>query len=159
VEHAFKTFEASRMVESSLDAVWQAWTTRQGLTSFFGPDARVELRNGGAYELRCAEDPSDPFKEVGPKHLLAYLPSRFITLDWRGSAAGTGFVDQQTWVVVEFEELGEELCEVTLSHLGFGEGTEWDEYLRWQGKFWHRVLNRMERSLCLGAADWDCPQQ
>jgi uncharacterized protein YndB with AHSA1/START domain len=31
-------------VPTSLDEVWNAWTTKQGLESFFAPECHVELK-------------------------------------------------------------------------------------------------------------------
>ena len=31
--------------------VWRAFTTAEGATTFFAPEARIEARPGGAYEL------------------------------------------------------------------------------------------------------------
>jgi len=38
-------------VKAPVDAVWQAWTTSEGIKSFFAPDARVEARVDGPFEV------------------------------------------------------------------------------------------------------------
>ena len=38
-------------VKAPVDAVWQAWTTTEGVKSFFAPDARVEARVDGPFEI------------------------------------------------------------------------------------------------------------
>ena len=38
-------------IAASLDQAWEAWTTREGVTSFFAPDAKIEPRVGGAFEV------------------------------------------------------------------------------------------------------------
>ena len=35
------------VVDASVEQVWQAWTTRAGIVSFFARDASVEARVGG----------------------------------------------------------------------------------------------------------------
>lgn len=47
---------AEMTVPASLEAVWQAWTTEDGVCTFFAPRARIELRPGGAYEMFFALD-------------------------------------------------------------------------------------------------------
>ena len=37
------------VIKASLDEAWAAWTTREGITSFFAPDAVVDARVGGAF--------------------------------------------------------------------------------------------------------------
>jgi uncharacterized protein YndB with AHSA1/START domain len=39
------------IVEASVDAVWDAWTTEAGVRSFFAPACAVELRVNGPYEI------------------------------------------------------------------------------------------------------------
>ena len=39
------------VVPATLDQAWDAWTTREGITSFFAPDARVEPKVGGAFQV------------------------------------------------------------------------------------------------------------
>ena len=48
VERAIdKTIE----IAATLDDAWAAWTTRDGIVSFFAPDAKIEPRVGGAFEV------------------------------------------------------------------------------------------------------------
>ena len=42
-------FEVS--IPAEMDAVWEAWTTEEGVKSFFAPECRIELHPGGAYEM------------------------------------------------------------------------------------------------------------
>jgi hypothetical protein len=50
-------------------------------------------------------------------------------------------------VVVELEALAEEQTRVRLTHLGFGEGEEWDETYAYFEDAWSRVLGLMARTL------------
>ena len=43
-------------VNGSLEQVWNAWTTEEGVKSFFSPDCKVELKVGGAYEMYFAPE-------------------------------------------------------------------------------------------------------
>jgi len=47
-------------VAATLDQTWSAWTTRQGITSFFARDAKIEARVGGAFQISI-----DPLGEPG----------------------------------------------------------------------------------------------
>ena len=38
-------------MKAPVEAVWQAWTTSEGIKSFFAPDARVEARPDGPFEI------------------------------------------------------------------------------------------------------------
>jgi uncharacterized protein YndB with AHSA1/START domain len=39
------------IVQASIDRVWEAWTTVEGVKSFFAPDPTVDLKIGGSYEM------------------------------------------------------------------------------------------------------------
>src|SRR5262245_60457765 len=39
------------VVEAPVECVWRAWTTTEGIASFFAPNSRIEMQLGGAYEL------------------------------------------------------------------------------------------------------------
>ena len=42
--------------------VWKAWTTTEGITSFFAPEARIEARPGGAFHVHF-----NPYAKPGLK--------------------------------------------------------------------------------------------
>ena len=54
---ALPAFGAERAIEkeadvaATLDQAWDAWTTREGIRSFFAPDAKVDARAGGPFEI------------------------------------------------------------------------------------------------------------
>ena len=42
---AERSIDKSIVVPATLDQTWDAWTTREGITSFFAPDAKIEPRS------------------------------------------------------------------------------------------------------------------
>jgi uncharacterized protein YndB with AHSA1/START domain len=46
-----RAIDAEVVVAAPIDAVWQAWTTRAGIQSFFAPDAEIDPRVGGAFHI------------------------------------------------------------------------------------------------------------
>ncbi len=38
-------------VKAGLDEVWNAWTTTAGIKTFFAPDAKIEAKVDGAFEV------------------------------------------------------------------------------------------------------------
>ena len=51
------------IVAASVDEVWEAWTTEEGIQSFFAPACNVELRVDGPYEILF--NPDAPVGERG----------------------------------------------------------------------------------------------
>ena len=72
---AERAIEKQAVVNATLDQAWDAWTTREGITSFFAPDAKVEPRVGGAfsphamlwlgYEFHPQRGSDEPFHVIG----------------------------------------------------------------------------------------------
>lgn len=50
------------IIESPLSRVWNAWTTNDGVKSFFAPDCNVEARLDGPYEIYFLPDADPGFK-------------------------------------------------------------------------------------------------
>ena len=46
-----RAIEKDVVVRASLDEARAAWTTREAITSFFAPDAKVEPPGGGAFQI------------------------------------------------------------------------------------------------------------
>ena len=46
-----RSIDKSVVVPATLDQTWDAWTTREGITSFFAPDAKIEPKVGGAFHI------------------------------------------------------------------------------------------------------------
>jgi len=55
---AERSIDKEVVLAATPEQAWQAWTTREGITSFFAPDARIEPRVGGAFEVYIIRTPS-----------------------------------------------------------------------------------------------------
>ena len=51
------------VVQATVDAAWDAWTTEEGIMTFFAPDCNVDLRVDGWYEVFF--DPDAPPGQKG----------------------------------------------------------------------------------------------
>ena len=142
-------------VQASLDAVWKAWTTEEGIRTFFAPDCHVELRIDGAYEIFF-----DPQAEPGKRgademRILAFQPRKMLAFTWNAPLHMTQVRKQRTHVVVRFHELNGR-TKVTLFHDGWGEGPEWDQAFEYFMKAWRDlVLPRLRYRFSVGPVDWE----
>jgi len=141
------------IVTASAAAVWQAWTTVEGVNSFFGHDADIELAVGGKYEIYFDLEAPQGLRGSEGCKVLAYLPERMLAFTWntpptiaRLRAAGA-----QTQVVLQFEELSAGRVKVAVSQHGFGEGDDWDKYYDYFDRAWDLVLGRFQERF--GTAD------
>ena len=63
VHAAERALDKEVVLNATLAQAWDAWTTREGITSFFAPDARIEPRVGGAFQVYI--DPGAPAGSKG----------------------------------------------------------------------------------------------
>ena len=153
---SMRTIEYISMVEASLSDVWNAWTTDEGVRTFFAPDSDIELRIGGKYELYFDPEAPEGLRGSEGMKIQSYVPERMLAFDWTQPPSIPELRGVKTWVVVEFREMDDELCEIALTHLGFGEDSAlWDQAYTYFQNAWSTVLSRFERSMRIGAIDWD----
>lgn len=150
-----KNIELSSIVEASLSDVWQAWTTTEGVQGFFAPEAKIELKVGGAFELYFDTKAEMGCRGTEGMRIQTYVPERILAFDWCNPPQFNDIQQRKTWVVLEFSELDDELCEVTLTHLGWGEGPDWEDVHEFFCSAWEKVLRRFERNMRMGAIDWE----
>jgi uncharacterized protein YndB with AHSA1/START domain len=48
---AERAIDKEIVVAATPDQVWEAWTTRAGIVSFFAPDAEIDPKVGGAFHI------------------------------------------------------------------------------------------------------------
>ena len=141
-------------VAATLDQAWDAWTTREGITSFFAPDAKIEPRVGGAFQIYF-----DPLAQPGLKgaddmRYMAVQPKKMISFDWNAPPSLPEARQQRSFVVVRFEPLADKLTRVTLHHTGWGEGGEWDKTYTYFDRTWGFVLGNLKKRFDAGPQDW-----
>ncbi len=141
-------------IAATLDQAWDAWTTREGITSFFAPDAKVEPRVGGAFQIYI-----DPLAEPGAKgaddmRFMALQPKKMLSFDWNAPPSLPLARAQRTFVVIRFEALTDKSTRITLHHTGWGEGGEWDKAHAYFDRAWGGVLGNLKKRFDVGPQDW-----
>jgi len=141
-------------VPATLDQVWDAWTTREGIVGFFAPDARIDPRAGGAFQIHF--DPGAPPGSKGADDMryMALQPKQMLSFDWNAPPSLPEARAQRTFVVLRFEPLGEKLTRVTLHHTGWGVGGQWDKAYAYCDHAWGNVLGNLKKRFELGPQDW-----
>ena len=150
-----RAIRKSVTVSAPIDDVWEAWTTVEGARTFFAPDARIELRPGGAYEIyfNLEEQPGNKGSE-GCK-VLAYRRPQFLVFSWNAPPEIPALRKSKakTRVELQLEESGGK-TKVSLTHSGWGKGADWDECFRYFEDAWDLVLSRLKASFESGPTDW-----
>ena len=153
-------FAAERMIEKQavvaapIEEVWKAWSTTEGVKSFFAPDAKVEARSGGAFEIYM-----NPYAEPGLKgaddmRVMAVQPPTMISFTWNAPPSQPEIRGQRTLVIVRLRAVDAKSTEVTLRHVGWGEGEKWDATYAYFDRAWGNVLANLQKRFVDGPIDF-----
>ncbi len=154
VQAAERAIDKEIVVPATLDAAWAAWTTREGIVSFFAPDAVVDAKVGGPFQIYI-----NPYGEPGMKgaddmRFLAVQPKKMITFDWNAPPSLPEARAQRTFVIVRFIVIDDKNTKVTLHHTGWGNGGEWDKTFTYFDRAWGNVLANLKKRFETGPMDW-----
>ena len=141
-------------VKANVDDVWKAWTTTEGIKSFFAPDAKVELKVDGPFQVYM-----NPFAEAGMKgaddmRIIGFQDKKMLSFNWNAPPSLPEARKQRTVVIVRFISRGDAITDVTIHHVGWGEGGEWDKAYDYLAKAWPNVLKNLQKRFDTGPVDW-----
>ena len=151
---AERAIDKSIEVPASLDDAWAAWTTREGIVSFFAPDAKVEARVGGPFQIYIDPGAAPGSKGADDMRFLALQPKKMLSFDWNAPPHLPEARAQRTFVVVRFEPLSDKLTRVSLHHTGWGDGGQWDQAYSYFDRAWGNVLANLKKRFEQGPQDW-----
>ncbi|MFZ3321504.1 MAG: SRPBCC domain-containing protein [Usitatibacter sp.] len=142
------------VVKAPLPQVWDAWTTTEGIKTFFAPDGHVEARPDGPFEIYI-----NPYAEPGKKgaddmRVLSVQPLRMLSFTWNAPPSLPEARKERTVVILRFASVSENETRVTLTHVGWGDGGEWDKAYAYFDKIWDKVLGNLQTRFATGPIDW-----
>ena len=151
---AERAIERETVVAAPIGAVWQAWTTKAGIESFFAPEAVVDARVGGAFHVHM-----DPFAAPGAKgaddmRFMALQAPTMLSFDWNAPPTLPEARKQRTFVIVRLADVDGKSTRVSLHHTGWGHGGEWDRNYAYFDRAWTAVLANLKRRFETGPFDW-----
>jgi uncharacterized protein YndB with AHSA1/START domain len=143
------------VVPATIEDVWHAWTTEEGIISFLAPACRIDLRPDGPYEILF--DPSALPGQRGGEGLrvMAVQPMTMLSFTWNAPPSLPEVRGQRTHVTVRLSPEGAGRTRVRLHHDGWGTGGQWDEAYRYFDRAWNQiVLPRLVRRFEEGPVQW-----
>lgn len=151
---AERAIETSIIVKAAVPEVFKTWTTTEGVKTFFAPGAVIEPKSNGLYEIHM--NPLAPPGERGADdmRILAIQENKMVSFTWNAPPSLPEIRKQRTVVIVRFAAEGEGQTKVTLNHLGWGEGGEWDKTFDYFAKAWPYVLGNLKKRFDTGPLDW-----
>jgi len=151
---AERALDKEVLIKANLDQAWAAWTTREGIRAFFAPDAVVEPRVGGAFHIHMDPGGEPGMKGADDMRFLALQPKQMLSFDWNAPPSLPEARAQRTFVIVRFAPVDEAHTRVTLHHVGWGEGGEWDKAYTYFDRAWGNVLANLQQRFEQGPRDW-----
>lgn len=106
---------------ASVDDVWNAFTTTDGLKSWAAPLADIDFRVGGKWRANYNKDGKLGDETTIENTILCYDPKRMLSLKATGFPKGFEFVDaaKETWSIFYFTKLSDSKTKITIVGLGY----------------------------------------
>lgn len=151
---AERSLDKEAIIRASLEQAWESWTTRAGITAFFAPDALIEARVGGAFQIYMDPGAEPGHKGADEMRFMALQPHKMLSFDWNAPPHLAEVRRQRSFVIVRFEPVDAQHTRVKLHHTGWGEGAEWDKAFNYFDRAWGNVLANLQQRYELGPKDW-----
>jgi uncharacterized protein YndB with AHSA1/START domain len=134
-------------VAGSLDDVWAAFTTTEGLASWLWRDTRVDARPGGDWLAVFPQSTAGgTIVSLSPKKQLvisAMAPEKFPTVR-----------AERTTATFEFDAVSPAATKVTLVQTGWKPGAEWDAAYEYLASGNAELLGQLHRRFTTGPIPW-----
>lgn len=150
---AERAIDREIVVAAPVAAVWNAWITSAGIKSFFAPDARVELRVDGPFEVYINPYAAPGARGADDMRILAFQENRMLSFTWNAPPHLPLARQQRTVVIIRLEARGDGTL-VRLHHVGWGDGGEWDKSFDYFSQTWPLVLANLQKCFASGPIDW-----
>jgi uncharacterized protein YndB with AHSA1/START domain len=158
VTSSSKIIRKEAVTTATLEEAWKAWTTAQGLISFFVPKAIIEPVVGGRYELFSSLKAPKGFQGTEGCKILALEPQKHLAFEFIAPPQFPNVRRLRTRVDVSFGQVAKGgVVKLDLVHSGFLEGEEWDEFFEFSNWNWDLVLGRFQYRFSVGPMDWNNP--
>jgi uncharacterized protein YndB with AHSA1/START domain len=142
------------VVAAPIEQVWQAWTTSAGIQTFFAPEAEIDPRVGGAFHIHMDPLAAPGMKGADDMRFMALQRPTMLSFDWNAPPSLPEARAQRTFVVVRLAPIDAQSTRVSIHHVGWGDGGEWDKTYAYFDKAWPFVLDKLKASFVTGPADW-----
>lgn len=141
-------------VKAGVADVWNAWTTSEGIKTFFAPDAKVELRVDGPFQIYMNPLAAPGMRGADEMRIIGFQDRKMLSFTWNAPPSLPEARKQRSVVIVRFMSRGDDLTDVTIHHIGWGEGGEWDKAFDYFSRTWPSVLKNLKKRFDDGPVDW-----
>lgn len=147
-----------KIIPASIEKVWDAWTTEQGVKSFFAPDCFIDLKPGGAYEMYF-NSVAEPGERGGEGCLILAIqkPAMFsFTWNFPPEIPLLRNDHQHTHITLRLSAALQGSTLVRIIQDGWGGGVEWEKGFAYFSRAWGEiVLPRLYDRFTKGPILWN----
>jgi len=136
----------TKVINAPVAEVWKAWTTVDGIESFFAPKAaKVEPWPGGAFELWFGVNQPEGTRGSEGCKVHSVRPMEQLVFEWNAPPTIPAIRPLRTLVYLDFKPLPDNRTEVTLRNFGYGEGEDWAKAKAYFARAWPAVMDNLEK--------------
>ncbi len=136
----------TKVINAPVADVWKAWTTTEGIESFFAPKAaKVEPWPGGAFELWFGVNLPEGTRGSEGCKVHSVKPMEQFVFEWNAPPTIPTIRDLRTLVYLDFKPLPDNRTELTLRNFGYGDGVEWAKNKAYFAQAWPAVMASLEK--------------
>jgi uncharacterized protein YndB with AHSA1/START domain len=114
----------------------------------------VEAKPGGAFHIHFNPFGAPGLKGADDTRFLALQKPRMLSFDWNAPPHLPEARAQRTVVIVRLAPLDAQRTQVTLHHVGWGDGGQWDQAHAYFDRAWSGVLGNLRKRFETGPTDW-----
>jgi uncharacterized protein YndB with AHSA1/START domain len=133
---------------ASIDDVWTAFTTSDGLSTWLTPGAVVDLRKGGEWTAHF------PGGATGGGTILDFSPKTEIVMSAKAPPMFPHVAAERTMTTWRFRPIGAKETALTLRQTGWKQGEEWDKAYEYLATGNAQLLSTLLRRFEKGPIDW-----
>jgi len=136
----------TKTINAPVAEVWKAWTTSNGIESFFAPKAaKVEPWPGGAFELWFGVELPEGSRGSEGCKVHSVRPMEQFVFEWNAPPTIPAIRPLRTLVYLDFKPLPDNRTELTLRNFGYGDGDDWAKTKAYFEKAWPAVMASLEK--------------
>ena len=143
-------------ITASPGEVWKAWTTAEGVRTFFAVDAAIALEIGGRYEMYFMLSAPEGTRGSEGCVVLSFQPQESLVVSWNFPPTLPEIRDERTRVRIDLEPINGDTW-VRIVQDNWGEGPQYEAGYAYFQRAWDLVLGRLRHRFAQGPVDWDEP--
>ena len=153
-----KAITAELTVKAHIEEVYRAWTTKEGIQSFFAPDCNIKMEVMGPYEIIFLPKNDEGSRGGEGNVVLSFQKNRMLSFTWNAPPELKKVRGERTHVYLKFIPVPGGKTKLLFHHDGWGNGEEWDKAFKYFEYAWKKVvLPRLQYRFEVGPVDWNNP--